>query len=217
MKRRFSLSRDIGPGSLLRRLSQRGPPREIITPPDAALNGNDIRPISSGGVPRPSGYQQDGYFPPVDGPVSSAPLPRPGNFQRRPTNLSERAAKKGGPDTGVGLDENGEIINDHIDLEGGLDICLNCEVSRGDVAGITLPYRLLVPALVYDGEPDPNPEPYPKKSGFLRRLTVRTKGPSKLAASQGQGEWGKGPDSEDDTWDDNGVEVSRPKGKRRWF
>ena len=39
-----------------------------------------------------------------------------------------------------------------INLEGGLDICLNMEVSPKDPAGITTPYRLLVPALWYDEE-----------------------------------------------------------------
>ena len=39
-----------------------------------------------------------------------------------------------------------------INLEGGLDICLNMEVSQKDPAGITMPYRLLVPALWYEEE-----------------------------------------------------------------
>ena len=39
-----------------------------------------------------------------------------------------------------------------INLEGGLDICLNMEVNQKDPAGITMPYRLLVPALWYEEE-----------------------------------------------------------------
>jgi hypothetical protein len=37
-----------------------------------------------------------------------------------------------------------------INLEGGLDICLNVEVNAKDPAGITMPYRLLVPRLWYE-------------------------------------------------------------------
>ncbi|KAF1836667.1 hypothetical protein BDW02DRAFT_596170 [Decorospora gaudefroyi] len=64
---------------------------------------------------------------------------RPSNFHRRPSVLSKKGAQR-----------NGEFI----DLEGGLDICLNMEVSQHDPAGITMPYRLLVPALRYT-EPEP--------------------------------------------------------------
>lgn len=64
---------------------------------------------------------------------------RPSNFHRRPSVLGKKALK-----------QNGGFI----DLEGGLDICLNVEVSQHDPAGITVPYRLLVPVLRYT-EPDP--------------------------------------------------------------
>lgn len=37
-----------------------------------------------------------------------------------------------------------------INLEGGLDICLNMEISQHDPAGTTVPYRLLVPRLWYE-------------------------------------------------------------------
>lgn len=58
----------------------------------------------------------------------------PSTFHRRPSVLSKK-----------GIQQHGEFI----DLQGGLDICLNLEVSRNDPAGITTPYRLLVPALNY--------------------------------------------------------------------
>ncbi|KAF2855455.1 hypothetical protein T440DRAFT_504113 [Plenodomus tracheiphilus IPT5] len=64
---------------------------------------------------------------------------RPSNFHRRPSVLGKKALK-----------QHGEFI----DLEGGLDICLNVEVSQHDPAGITVPYRLLVPVLRYT-EPEP--------------------------------------------------------------
>jgi hypothetical protein len=56
-------------------------------------------------------------------------------FHRTPTGLSERQRRQGVSD---------------INLEGGLDICLNFEVNHKDPAGITMPYRLLVPALWYE-------------------------------------------------------------------
>lgn len=120
----------------------------------------------------------------VNSPVrhSSAPLPRPGNFQRRPTNMSEKAVKKGDNDHNDG----------HISLEHGLDIVINCEVSQKDPAGITVPYRLLIPALWYDGGGDPNDVGYRKQSWIKRlgSISVRRKKGSVLAKRQGQGNWG---------------------------
>ncbi|PQE20300.1 Transcription factor protein [Rutstroemia sp. NJR-2017a BBW] len=57
-------------------------------------------------------------------------------FHRTPTGLSEKQLRKG----------NVQQVN----LENGLDICLNFEVNQKDPAGITMPYRLLVPALWYE-------------------------------------------------------------------
>lgn len=74
--------------------------------------------------------------------------PRPGVFHRRPTNLSTKAAKKAELEG-----DEGPFVN----LEGGLDITLNLEVNPKDPAGITAPYKLLVPALWYDGGSDPEP------------------------------------------------------------
>ncbi|KAF2001288.1 hypothetical protein P154DRAFT_619607 [Amniculicola lignicola CBS 123094] len=68
---------------------------------------------------------------PRDGDTS---LERPSPFHRRPSLLGKKGLSQGG---------------DYINLEGGLDICLNLEVSQKDPAGITTPYRLLVPALHY--------------------------------------------------------------------
>jgi hypothetical protein len=59
---------------------------------------------------------------------------KPSTFHRRPSVLG-----KGG------LKHKGDFVN----LQSGLDICLNMEVSQHDPAGITAPYRLIVPALDY--------------------------------------------------------------------
>ncbi|KAJ8605487.1 hypothetical protein MRB53_041432 [Persea americana] len=67
---------------------------------------------------------------------------RPNTFQRRPTNLSlkeaRRAAAKGGAE-----DDEGNLPG-YINLEHGLDISLCMEVDQHDAAGHTVPYRLLV-------------------------------------------------------------------------
>lgn len=98
--------------------------------------------------------EEGGYFPEMESPCGREPehpphtastsiagaLPQKGfnkrNFHRTPTGLSEKQ-RRGGRGA-------------QIDLEGGLDICLNMEVSPKDPAGITMPYRLLVPALWYE-------------------------------------------------------------------
>jgi PhoD related phosphatase len=143
------------------------------------------------------------------GSINSLPsgtAPRPGIF-RRPTNLSEKAGKKGGPPPLV-TDSHGNLIetyNDHINLEGGLDITLNCEVSQGDAAGITTPYRLLVPALWYDGSSDSQKLDGPqantvngvqRKPTLLRKLGFGRMGNRSLADRQGEGNWGQADFSE---------------------
>lgn len=112
----------------------------------------------------------DGSFPPAetgDSYFPQQPEPRPGPFLRRPTNLSQKAAKKAAKkgDDGVG---------GYVNLEGGLAITLNLEVNPKDPSGITTPYKLLVPALRYEGnEYDPPPTQVTK--GWKKWLGVRRK------------------------------------------
>ncbi|KAI4730992.1 hypothetical protein E4T49_01144 [Aureobasidium sp. EXF-10728] len=134
------------PGNLVRRLSGASTKeRQPIAPrgevhsmeaygPDETRDGALLRTHDNGGS----------YFPQTHA--------RPTNhFHRRPTDLSEKdaikASAKGGPE--------GEQSG-HINLESGLDICLNMEVDQKDPAGVTRPYRLLVPALWYEGDADIN-------------------------------------------------------------
>ncbi|KAF1944128.1 hypothetical protein EJ02DRAFT_510485 [Clathrospora elynae] len=78
---------------------------------------------------------------------------RPSNFHRRPSMLGKKGAQ-----------QHGDFVN----LEGGLDICLNVEVSQHDPAGITTPYRLLVPALHYVApEPGAIEKERRKSKGFF--------------------------------------------------
>ena len=244
-RRSFSLSRgNVKPGNLLRRLSLRGRgPPSSYRDETYADSPDGRRPASADyGQPRRSSMQEDTFSrsgeetpdlsrQSVDPQLrKGAVIPRPGNFQRRPTNLSEKAAKKGG---GLPLDGDDDF-NDHINLEGGLDIILNFEVSRADPAGITMPYRLLVPALFYDGTSDAmhhhDAGEGLKRSGSLfKRLSLRGRRKNTLAGNQGQGNWGQDEGAEyepEEHYDDheepgsggyNGVEAYREKPKRRWF
>jgi hypothetical protein len=75
---------------------------------------------------------------------------RPSTFHRRPSVLGKS-----------GLKQKGDFVN----LQGGLEICLNLEVSQHDPAGITAPYRLIVPALDYTPSATDIMEKKPRKSG----------------------------------------------------
>lgn len=124
----------------------------------------------------------DGYFPslpqPLGGsskhPVSQAPTsvagatPAAPKFHRTPTGLSQKQIKRGG----------GAPVN----LEGGLDICLNVEVNPKDPAGITVPYRLLVPRLWYEEEAAQK-----EAARNMRKRMGRWKGSVK--AGKGFGRW----------------------------
>ncbi|KAF2132624.1 hypothetical protein P153DRAFT_393595 [Dothidotthia symphoricarpi CBS 119687] len=79
---------------------------------------------------------------------SSASNERPSNFHRRPSVLTKRGQST------------------YVNLEGGLDICLNMEVSQHDPAGITMPYRLIVPALDYTASPPAHAEKQHHKPMF---------------------------------------------------
>ncbi|KAJ8112418.1 hypothetical protein ONZ43_g5399 [Nemania bipapillata] len=83
----------------------------------------------------------------INSPNDDDLLIRP--FHRTPTGLSTKKLQKHGVD------------KYEVDAEGGLEVCLNVEVNPKDPAGITVPYRLLVPRLWYEysGElPEPEAE-----------------------------------------------------------
>ena len=161
LTRTLSLSRkDFMPGNLFRRNSKR-------RPDDGGINGygaDSDDDVSYHEQPR-SGLRggsgghdsDDGYFPtmpPSSGRTATNPVaeastsiagakPQQGlqrsQFHRTPTGLSAKQLKKS--------------PNQEVNLEGGLDICLNMEVNPKDPAGITSPYRLLVPALFHEEPP----------------------------------------------------------------
>ncbi|CAD6441873.1 d260d624-fbca-4a34-b51e-9cf57d387a31 [Sclerotinia trifoliorum] len=89
-------------------------------------------------LPRAATYSEKQAATSIAGSQPQAPVFTQDRFHRTPTGLSERQIRKG----------NYQNVN----LEGGLDICLNVEVNQKDPAGITMPYRLLVPALWYEDD-----------------------------------------------------------------
>ena len=214
LQRTLSLTRgEMSPGNLIRRFSKSGPP-----PSDDYLRemrANRERAEKAGELSAPESPQDDGYFtrqaelPKRAATItgdrglrhSSAPLPRPGGFHRRPTNMSEIAVTKGD------VDENANLIN----LEYGLDIVLNCEINQKDPSGHTYPYRLIIPALYYEGQGDENTIPFRRKSLIRRLGSIRSKRRNTLADGQGQGEWGKG--SVTPSGSEGEEEDARP---RRW-
>ena len=184
MKRTHSLSGGaFRPSNLIRRLSGSRTREPTKLAPDQTRqyetyengSGNVIRAperrrSESGHDTRSE--ERGSYFPPQS---QGSTVVRPTNaFRRSPTDLTEKAALKavarGGAEGNVESHEPG-----HIDLEGGLDIALNMEVNQRDPAGITVPYRLLVPALWYDGQGDVN------------TATIKSKGPSLLDRLRGRG------------------------------
>ncbi|KAH8905959.1 hypothetical protein BR93DRAFT_969192 [Coniochaeta sp. PMI_546] len=97
--------------------------------------------VSSPPVPQPSQQQQGSRgvafaAAAEEGEEEEGFRPKP--FLRTPTNLSQKQMKK--------------AQQFEVDLEGGLEVCINVEVSQRDPAGITVPYRLLVPRLWYEEE-----------------------------------------------------------------
>ncbi|OTA33362.1 hypothetical protein BTJ68_07414 [Hortaea werneckii EXF-2000] len=177
MKRRTTLSRSRSrAGGLIRRLSGSGrsknPPvsyqNDRRQPPESPQSyGPGMQRSNSMSGPHPD---SGSYFP----PTQNGPDARP-SFRRRPTNLSVKDAKKaaamgGAPDEGL----DGQEDPIAIDLEGGLDISLNMEINQQDPSGATMPYRLLVPALDYDGEADDNVAEFQgHKAGLLERFRGR--------------------------------------------
>ncbi|APA09770.1 hypothetical protein sscle_05g045400 [Sclerotinia sclerotiorum 1980 UF-70] len=89
-------------------------------------------------LPRAATYSEKQAATSIAGSQPQAPVFTQDRFHRTPTGLSEKQIRKG----------NYQNVN----LEGGLDICLNVEVNQKDPAGITMPYRLLVPALWYEDD-----------------------------------------------------------------
>lgn len=132
--------------------------------------------------PRGHGY---GTTTTVSGPAQQQPGAdnasfRPKTFHRTPTSTSMKGARR----------------TQDVNIQGGLDITLNVEVSAKDPAGITVPYRLLVPRLWYDAAEGEEVELPPRTGGGgVKRLLSLNRG--KSAAGSGKGK-GKGKEQRQD-------------------
>lgn len=170
LSRTFS---DSAPGKMIRRMSgggrgrASGPPMSYYNNPAYAAADEERAGVQSSFSPereqRPrsrrnsltSLFRRRASVDSVNTPGSTQSLPahqnrnsfsrngsvsveRPSPFHRRPSMRSKKGAS---------------LEGNYINLENGLDICLNLEVSQKDPAGITTPYRLLVPALNYTAPP----------------------------------------------------------------
>ncbi|KAJ9355801.1 hypothetical protein DTO027B9_3955 [Paecilomyces variotii] len=229
LKRTLSLTRGTsGPTGLMRRLSSRG-----SRPPTKEFNlGNSGGRSASMDVPQRPFESGDGYF-------SQGQKPRPSNFHRRPTNLSEKARKE--------ALEAEDGAGGYVNLEGGLDITLHMEVSPMDPAGITRPYKLLVPALWYEGGYDPRPTRVAKGwkkwlgigkkketryldhgaasdtedgyDGYSGSEDDRPPSPGALPMRTGRAHSmdTSGDVTEEDDYSDEGVEEANQPRRRKWF
>jgi PhoD related phosphatase len=234
-RRRFSLSRDdVNPRNLIRRLSSRNAPpssyRDGTNPPFRSASYDGSQPTNNGSMLgstlRGSGSQRasfDSQEPTrrassFDHTSSGAPL-RPGML-RRPTNLSEKAARKGNVPA-VDADGNEIDVNDHVNLEGGLDIVLNVEVNQKDPAGITTPYRLLVPALWYDGSSDreklTSAADVHRKPTLLNRFGIGGRQKQSAAKNQGQGNWGQDASETESYADSEDMQKAPPRRRFSLF
>ncbi|KXT15005.1 hypothetical protein AC579_7738 [Pseudocercospora musae] len=179
MNRTMSLTR--GPMNLVRRLSgssKKGPPPISLAPEQTRpVNDDDRRPSST--IQRSNSLSAaDRAAEPSSRFSGSSPqnaeFERP-TFKRRPTNFSEKDARRASKAAGQ-TDGAADAGFGHIDLEGGLDISLCMEVNQHDPAGVTVPYRLLVPALSYQGPGDPNPARFSShRKSLMDRLRLNRK------------------------------------------
>ncbi|KAK5087530.1 hypothetical protein LTR70_007035 [Exophiala xenobiotica] len=236
-KRRFSLSRDdMNPRMLMRRLSSRR------APPTAYREGDDLPSEYSQrgasydevGTDRPQPRSRNEKLGPprrtaseTREPISNGannfndgfdprkPPPLKPGFHRRPTNMSEKAIKKGNVPA-VDAEGNEFDVNDQVSLEGGLDIVLNCEIDRNDPSGATVPYRLLIPALWYDGSSDreklDGAGPMQRRPTLMNKLGFASQRGQKAAQNQGSGNWGQNM-SETESFNSEEETENQPKKK----
>ena len=183
-RRSFSLTRrnsaeksDIGKSSLLRRFSRRAAPpssfrsRADVEGVEHPYTDSNLDPRVEGPLtPRSRSNEESIGLSPnekVTGSENKPTFQRSDSFHRRPNNVVGKTWSK---------DKSGR--EGHINLEGGLDISIHCEIDQSDPSGATMPYRLIVPALFYLDEPDLYAsEAKERMPGFLgrvgRRLSLR--------------------------------------------
>ncbi|KAH0543084.1 hypothetical protein FGG08_002598 [Glutinoglossum americanum] len=140
LARTLSLSRENPLPNIFRRNSRRGQHK------DGEGANNHRTTESADAIPIRPSTGSGGYFPRQHPTSPSADTPAVVQGTDRPNGGLKRTLTKA----------RGAVKGATISLDDGLDVILNCEVSQKDPAGITSPYRLLVPALYYQGEGDIN-------------------------------------------------------------
>lgn len=150
----------------------------------ARLLGDEAPPPSNSRgfhQPRSGGGLGYGTTTTVSGPTPRLAVDveevRPKPFHRTPTSRKLNGAR-----------------TQDVNIQGALDITLNVEVSAKDPAGITVPYRLLVPKLWYDAAEGEEVELPETGGGAVKRLlslnrgksTNKGKGVASSGAWQGQ-------------------------------
>ncbi|KAF2750814.1 hypothetical protein M011DRAFT_474311 [Sporormia fimetaria CBS 119925] len=200
-KRRMSLTRtlsDSAPGKMVRRLSgaerrgrDRAPPVSYYNNPANAAASQSQPAVQSSFSPDreeprrsrrnslTSLFRRRMSTDSVAPPATAQSVPagdnrnsyasgedRPSPFHRRSSVLGRKGLKAEG---------------DYINLQGGLDITLHMEVSQKDPAGITHPYRLLVPALQYE---PPAPDAVEKERRKSRLGSIFAFGPRRRTMAE---------------------------------
>lgn len=210
-RRSFSLTRrsssdgsSTGRGSFLRRFSSRAAPPSSFRGPMEF--DNKQQPYSSSGLdPRADDPLQRRWSSNDDRigmqtaqhdlDAGERPGPAPAaSFQRRPSNMSSEGS--------WAQDVSGRQGN--IDLEGGLEFTINCEVNQRDPSGETVPYKMIVPALFYEGRQSYNPTlQRGRVSSFIGSIR---RGRSRKSASATQGM----------PYESNQLQPTPPMGKEPW-
>ncbi|RCI07999.1 hypothetical protein L249_7789 [Ophiocordyceps polyrhachis-furcata BCC 54312] len=123
---------------------------------------------------------------------TSNPPQRP--FHRTPTGLSAK--------------QRLQADRYAVDLEGGLEVTINVEASARDPAGITVPYRLLIPRLQYEYDPaEDDLAPASPEPGGLRKLLSLRRGRPKPVNDDDH--------KDDDDDDDDGLSEAEGDGYSR--
>ena len=171
-QRTLSLNRnDLKPRQLIRRLSGRAP-KSYLASIDYATPSPPMTPKDNQQFSRRMQMQRSFTSPQSqdhDEASTDGPPTRP-TFFRRPTDLKDKDVSDHGLDNTQG----------HINLQHGLDICLHAEIDQKDPSGATHGYRLLVPALFYDGDGDENVLSYRRPNLLQRLSSYRARGVGKF-------------------------------------
>lgn len=124
---------------------------------------------------------------------------RPQTFHRTPTGASAKQLKR--------------TRTWEVNIQGGLDITLNVEVSAKDPAGITVPYRLLVPKLWYDAAEGDAVELPAKREGGMKRLLSLSRTTSKTGNATGAASDWQNMEQQDVRFPSSRVNESRGQGE----